>query len=186
MKYLVAGLGNIGQEYELTRHNAGFLVLDMLADNRKITFSEMRLAQHATYKLKGRIIHLIKPSTYMNLSGKAVRYWLQKLDINIQNILIVVDDVALAAGKIRLRKSGSDGGHNGLKSIDELLETNKYSRLRFGIGNDFPKGQQSDFVLGNWTDDEIKIIQPRLKVAAEAVESFALQGVDRTMTMYNS
>ena len=151
MKYLIVGLGNIGPEYQNTRHNIGFKVLDAFAKASNTVFEDMRYGAVATVKLKGRTLILLKPNTYMNLSGKAVSYWMQKEKIELSNLFVVVDDLALPFGTIRLRGKGSDGGHNGLKSINQLLGTQDYTRLRFGIGNEFPKGKQVDYVLGGWT-----------------------------------
>src|SRR6478609_5700196 len=151
MKYLIAGLGNIGPEYEVTRHNIGFLTLDRIADKNNITFSTQRLADKAELKYKGRQLHLIKPNTYMNLSGKAIAYWLQELKISKENLLVIVDDIALPFGNLRMRTKGSAAGHNGLKNIELILNGQDYSRLRFGIGSEFSKGQQVDFVLSNFT-----------------------------------
>lgn len=185
-KFLIVGLGNIGSEYEHTRHNIGFDVVDYLAQEAKVPFSSDRLADVAQIKLKGKPIVLIKPSTYMNLSGKAVNYWLQQEKIDIENIIVIVDELALPLGKIRINPKGSDGGHNGLKSIQETLNTSNYNRLRFGIGNEFSKGKQADFVLGKWTTEEQKVVEERIKVAAEAIKSFAFIGLARTMNGFNS
>ena len=154
MKYLIVGLGNIGPEYQNTRHNIGFKVLDAFAKASNTVFEDMRYGAVATVKLKGRTLILLKPNTYMNLSGKAVSYWMQKEKIELSNLFVVVDDLALPFGTIRLRGKGSDGGHNGLKSINQLLGTQDYTRLRFGIGNEFPKGKQVDYVLGEWSSEE--------------------------------
>jgi PTH1 family peptidyl-tRNA hydrolase len=185
MKYLIVGLGNIGDEYADTRHNIGFIVADALAAEGKATFKTDRYASVARVSLKGRSIVVIKPSTYMNLSGKSVRYWMQKEDIPLENILIVVDDLALPLGSLRMRKKGSDGGHNGLISIIEYLESSEFTRIRFGIGNDFAKGQQVDYVLGRWTGEEVKTLVPRVKEAVEMIKSFVLLGPDRTMNLFN-
>lgn len=185
-RFLIVGLGNIGSEYEHTRHNIGFDVVDYLAQEAKVPFSSDRLADVAQIKLKGKPIVLIKPSTYMNLSGKAVNYWLQQEKIDIENIIVIVDELALPLGKIRINPKGSDGGHNGLKSIQETLNTSNYNRLRFGIGNEFSKGKQADFVLGKWTTEEQKVVGERIKVAAEAIKSFAFIGLARTMNGFNS
>ena len=184
-KFLIVGLGNIGSEYKHTRHNIGFDVLDFLAKEEGVSFSEGRLADVAHLKLKGKPIVLIKPTTYMNLSGKAVNYWLQQEKINIENMLVIVDELALPLGKIRINPKGSDGGHNGLKNIQETLNTNVYTRLRFGIGNEFSKGKQVDFVLGKWTDDEQAILKDRIKIASDAIKSFAFVGLERTMNAFN-
>lgn len=185
MKYLIAGLGNIGPEYELTRHNIGFLVLDRIADNNKINFTTSRLADKAELKLKGRQLHLIKPNTYMNLSGKAIAYWLQELKIPKENLLVVVDDLALPFGTLRMRTKGSAAGHNGLKNIELLLNGQDYSRLRFGIGDSFSKGQQIDFVLSNFSKSEIADLPTYMDKAAEMVYSFCTIGAERTMNFFN-
>lgn len=185
MKYLIVGLGNIGDEYEDTRHNIGFIVADALAQEGKAVFKPERHAAMTKLSVKGRIMVVIKPTTYMNLSGKAVRYWMQKEDIPLENILIIVDDLALPLGILRMRKKGSDGGHNGLISIIELLESTEFTRIRFGIGNDFAKGYQVDYVLGRWTSEEAKILIPRVKEAVEMIKSFVLTGPDRTMNVFN-
>jgi len=186
MKYLIAGLGNPGPEYELTRHNAGFLVLDRLADVQKITFKTGRLADHAEMKFKGRQLHLIKPNTYMNLSGKAVSYWLQELKIQKENLLIVVDEIALPFGSLRLRQKGSSAGHNGLKNIEAFLGGQDYARLRFGIGNDFAKGQQVDFVLSRFTQQEFDELPAVMDRASEMILSFCTLGIERTMNFFNN
>lgn len=186
MKYLIAGLGNIGPEYELTRHNAGFLVLDRLANNHKIEFSTERLADRAELKYKGKQIHLIKPNTYMNLSGKAIAYWLQDLKIPKENLLVVVDEIALPFGSLRMRTKGSAAGHNGLKNIEQTLGGQDYARLRFGIGREFAKGQQVDHVLGNFTQDEFKALPQHMDRAIEMILSFCTIGPERTMNFYNN
>jgi PTH1 family peptidyl-tRNA hydrolase len=185
MKYLIAGLGNTGDDYIDTRHNIGFIVADALAQEGKAVFRTDRHAAVTRLSLKGRTIVVIKPSTYMNLSGKAVRYWMQKEDIAIENILVIVDDFALPLGAIRMRKKGSDGGHNGLISIIEYLESTEFTRIRFGIGNDFAKGYQVDYVLGRWSNEETKVLIPRVKEAVEMIKSFILAGPDRTMNIFN-
>ncbi len=185
MKYLVAGLGNIGAEYARTRHNIGFDVLDALAGDAGISFSTERYAATASLRVKGKTLILIKPSTYMNLSGKAVRYWLEKEKVPLKNLLVIVDDIALPLGLLRLKTKGGDGGHNGLTSIIEVLGTEDFCRLRFGIGGDFPRGYQVDYVLGEWTTEEEEIIKPRFPTAIEIIKSFATIGPDRTMTAYN-
>jgi len=185
MKYLIAGLGNIGAEYELTRHNIGFLVLDQLADQHKVEFSLQRHAEVADFRYKGKSIHLIKPTTYMNLSGKAVAYWLQELKIAKENLLVIMDDIALPFGSLRLRAKGSSAGHNGLKNIELLLNGQDYARLRFGVGNSFGRGQQADYVLSNFSKDEFKQLPDLMLKANEMVLSFCTQGVDRTMSQYN-
>ena len=186
MKYLIAGLGNIGPEYELTRHNAGFLVLDRLADVQKINFKTERLADKAELKFKGRQIHLIKPNTYINLSGKAIAYWLQDLKIPKENLLVVVDDLALPFGSLRMRQKGSAAGHNGLKNIELVLGGQEYARLRFGIGNNFSKGQQVDFVLSNFDQQEIKDLPAVMDKSIEMILSFCTIGVERTMNIFNT
>jgi len=185
-KFLIVGLGNIGSEYEHTRHNIGFDVVSYLAEEAKVPFKSDRLADVAHLKIKGKPIVLVKPSTYMNLSGKAVNYWLQQEKVELENLLVIVDELALPVGKIRINPKGSDGGHNGLKSIQETINTSNYNRLRFGIGNEFSKGKQADFVLGKWTSEEQKIVEAQIKVAAEAVKSFAFVGLARTMNTFNS
>jgi len=185
MKYLIAGLGNIGAEYELTRHNIGFLVLDQLADKHGGKFAMDRLAEKAEIKHKGRSLHLIKPTTYMNLSGKAIAYWLQELKIPKENLLVILDDLALPFGTLRMRTKGSSAGHNGLKNIEQLLNGQDYSRLRFGIGNEFGKGQQVDFVLSNFTQQEFTELPPIMERANEMVLSFTTIGPERTMSLYN-
>jgi PTH1 family peptidyl-tRNA hydrolase len=186
MKYLIAGLGNIGAEYELTRHNIGFLVLDQLADQQKVNFTLDRLAEKAEFRFKGRSIHLIKPTTYMNLSGKAIAYWLQELKIAKENLLVVVDEIALPFGSLRMRTKGSSAGHNGLKNIELVLGGQDYSRLRFGIGNEFGKGQQVDYVLSNFTQDEFEKLPPVMSKANEMILSFCTIGAERTMSQYNN
>ncbi|MCD7968792.1 MAG: aminoacyl-tRNA hydrolase [Alistipes sp.] len=185
MKYLIAGLGNVGDQYAGTRHNIGFDVLDALAGASNAVFTPSRYGSIARVRFKGRQLILLKPSTYMNLSGNAVRYWLKQEKIDLGNLLVIVDDLALPLGTIRIRAKGSDGGHNGLKSINQVLGTNDYARLRFGIGRDFPKGFQVDYVLGEWTDEEARALPPRLEAAGEAVKSFATAGLERTMNVYN-
>jgi peptidyl-tRNA hydrolase, PTH1 family len=185
MKYLIAGLGNIGPEYELTRHNIGFLVLDRIADNHKFDFVTQRLADKAEWKFKGKHIHLIKPNTYMNLSGKAIAYWLQELKIPKENLLVIVDDLALPFGTLRMRTKGSSAGHNGLKNIELLLGGQEYTRLRFGIGSDFQKGQQVDYVLSNFTQKEFEELPPIMDKAEDIVKSFCTIGPERTMNFFN-
>ncbi|MBE0648823.1 MAG: aminoacyl-tRNA hydrolase [Bacteroidales bacterium] len=186
MKYLIVGLGNIGDEYSDTRHNIGFVVADAVALSLKSSFEPGRHASVAKGKLKGKSVTVIKPSTYMNLSGKALRYWMNQEKIPPENILVIVDDLALPLGALRLRKRGSDGGHNGLISIIETIETTEFSRLRVGIGNDFAKGSQVDYVLGRWSKEEEKILIPRINTAVEMIQCFILQGVDKAMNQYNS
>lgn len=186
MKYLIAGLGNIGEEYAHTRHNIGFDVLDALAGASNIYFQENRYGKVAEYRFKGRIFVLLKPSTYMNLSGKAVNYWLHKENIPQENLLVIVDDLALSIGKMRLRAKGSDGGHNGLKNITEILGNENYARLRFGIGDNFSRGQQIDFVLSRWTKEEEAILQERISLALDIIRGFGTMGVHQTMNLYNN
>jgi PTH1 family peptidyl-tRNA hydrolase len=186
MKFLVAGLGNIGAEYELTRHNVGFLVLDRLADNAKVEFTTERLADKAEVKFKGRTLHLIKPNTYMNLSGKAIAYWLQELKIPKENLIVIVDEIALPFGSLRLRTKGSSAGHNGLNNIELMLNGQEYSRLRFGIGNNYSKGQQVDYVLSNFTQEEFQALPAFMDKAIEMVQSFATIGAERTMNFFNT
>jgi PTH1 family peptidyl-tRNA hydrolase len=185
MKYLIVGLGNIGEEYENTRHNIGFMILDALARASNVVFSDKRYGFVGEMKHAGRTFILLKPNTFMNLSGRAVHYWMQKEKIELDKVLILVDDLALPLGKIRLRLKGGDAGHNGLKSIHQILGTQEYARLRFGIGDDFPKGTQIDFVLGKWTKDEEEIVNTKLDLCAEIIKSFATIGPERTMTQYN-
>ena len=185
MKYLIVGLGNIGDEYADTRHNIGFSVVDAVTTNFKAVFDVGRLASVARMSLKGRTLVVIKPTTYMNLSGKAVRYWMQKEDIPVENVLVIVDDLALPLGALRLKSRGSDGGHNGLISIIETIETADFARLRIGIGNDFAKGYQVDYVLGRWTAEETKALLPRIDITVELVKSFVLRGTERTMNDFN-
>jgi PTH1 family peptidyl-tRNA hydrolase len=186
MKYLIAGLGNIGSEYAHTRHNVGFDILDHLAGEEKLEFKDGRYGFTAEYRYKGRIFILLKPTTYVNLSGRAVRYWLQKENIPVENLLVVVDDLALDFGKLRLKSKGSDAGHNGLKNINESLGHNQYARLRFGIGNNFGKGHQVDYVLGKWNSEEAAALPERFGQAVEIIRSFATLGIERTMSMYNN
>lgn len=186
MKYLIACLGNIGSEYANTRHNIGFMVGDFLAGDLESKFSTERLAQVATAKYKSRTLVIIKPTTYMNLSGKAVQYWLRAENIPIENLLVVVDDIALPTGVLRMKTKGSDAGHNGLQNIIETLGTQDWARLRFGIGDNFPRGKQVDYVLGQWSPQELDIILPRIPVAADMVKSFASIGAARTMNLYNN
>ncbi len=185
MKYLVVGLGNIGSEYANTRHNIGFKAVDALEEASGITFRTARYGDVAELKHKGRTIILLKPSTYMNLSGKAVSYWMQTEKIPIEKILVIVDDIAIPYGSIRIRSKGSDGGHNGLKNINEVLATQSYARVRFGIGGDFPKGFQVDYVLGEWTKDEKDAMPERLELCGKIIKDFALNPLDRVMNTYN-
>lgn len=185
MKYLIVGLGNIGAEYDNTRHNVGFDVVDYLAKAYEIEFKNDQLGDLAEFKFKGRTFIMLKPSTYMNRSGKAVRYWLQKKKINTENLLVILDDLNLPFGNLRLRGKGSDGGHNGLKDIDQMLGGNKYARLRFGIGDDFHKGQQINYVMGTWTEEEAAKLPDLLKESAEIIKSFGTIGLGHTMSKFN-
>ena len=185
MKFLIVGLGNIGHEYELTRHNIGFLVADRLADEVNATFTSDRLASTANFRYKGKQIYLIKPSTFMNLSGKSVNYWMQQLKIPLEQILIITDDIALPIGKIRMRAKGSSAGHNGLQNIEDTLGNN-YPRLRVGIGNEFPKGRQVDYVLSRFSEEEFKILPDIIKKAGDAALSFCTIGIERTMNFFNN
>jgi PTH1 family peptidyl-tRNA hydrolase len=186
MKYLIVGLGNIGTEYALTRHNIGFMVLDFMAKKAEVTWQTERLADVTEIKHKGRTLHLIKPNTYMNLSGKAVNYWLQELKIPVENLLVVVDDLAIDHAVLRLRKKGSAGGHNGLTSIEECINTADYARLRFGIGNDYPKGKQADYVLSNFTDKQLEDLPFALEKCVEGIYTFAMMGIEKAMNVVNS
>ena len=185
MKYLVVGLGNIGSEYADTRHNIGFRVLDALAEASNISFMAGRYGSTATLRHKGRQILLLKPSTYMNLSGKAVRYWMEQEKIKPENLLVISDDIAIPFGQLRLRPQGSAGGHNGLKNIAELLGTESFARMRFGVGGDFPRGHQVDYVLGKWSDEELKAMPERLKIFGDAILSFVAVGCSMTMNNFN-
>ncbi len=185
-KFLIAGLGNIGDEYTNTRHNIGFRVLDSLAKKEEIAFRTDRLAAVAEYKFKGKIFILIKPSTFMNLSGKAINYWMQAEKIHLENVLVITDDLALPFGSLRMKTKGSDGGHNGLKSIQETLNNTEYTRLRFGIGSEFSKGRQVDYVLGTWTPEEEAALSPRIDMAVEIIKSFGTIGASRTMSLFNN
>lgn len=184
-KYLVIGLGNIGYEYIDTRHNMGFSILDAWAQASNISFETERYGSIAEIKLKGRSVHLLKPSTYMNLSGKAASYWLKKLDIPVENMLVISDDMALPLGSIRMRKGGSSGGHNGLANIAEMIGTEAFPRLRVGIGSHIGFGSQVDFVLGKWTDEEAELLPEVRQKSIEAVKSFVLAGIEKTMTLFN-
>jgi PTH1 family peptidyl-tRNA hydrolase len=186
MKFLIAGLGNIGNEYAHTRHNIGFDVVNAFVQKHNGSFSSSRLAYTAELKWKGKIFICICPTTFMNLSGKAVKYWMDKENISIENLLVIMDEVALPLSKLRMRPGGSDAGHNGLKSIHESLGTTQYPRLRFGIGNDFPKGMQSDFVLGKWRKEEEPLIKIKIEKAVEAIEMFAFQGITTAMNWINN
>lgn len=186
MKYLIVGLGNIGEEYRLTRHNVGFMILDALAKASNISFTTERYGDVARGRIKNKQLVFLKPSTYMNLSGNAVRYWADREKIPVDHILILVDDVALPFGAIRLKPSGSDAGHNGLKNIAAMLGTQAYPRLRFGIGNDYPRGAQIDYVLGNFTPEQQEALPGRIEVAIEAIKTFCLAGIQTAMCDYNN
>ncbi len=185
MKYLIVGLGNIGSEYDGTRHNIGFRVLDALAKASNLIFADKRYGAVTTLPVKGRQLVLLKPSTYMNLSGNAVRYWMQQENIPLERVLVVVDDLALPFGALRMKPSGSDAGHNGLKHIAATLGTQAYARLRFGIGNDFPRGGQINFVLSAFNDEELAKMNERVELAGEMVKSFCLAGINITMNQFN-
>lgn len=185
MKYLISGLGNPGAEYELTRHNIGYLILDRLADTKQIDFAENRFAEKTELKHKGRALHLIKPTTYMNLSGKAVNYWLQELKIPVENSLAISDDIALPFGNLRMRPGGSSAGHNGLNNIELTLGTQQYTRLRFGVGNNYARGQQADYVLSRFSEEEFSALPAAMDKAIEMILSFCTIGTERTMSLYN-
>lgn len=186
MKFLIVGLGNIGAEYQDTRHNIGFTILDAFAEVSNVVFASARYGAVAQMRLKNQQLVLLKPSTYMNRSGEAVRYWMQKEKIALDHLLVIVDDLALPFGTIRLRGKGADGGHNGLKNINELVGSQNYARLRFGIGNDFPEGAQVDYVLGPLTAEERQMLPERVQKASEAVKAFCLSGLSFAMTNYNN
>jgi PTH1 family peptidyl-tRNA hydrolase len=186
MKYLIVGLGNPGEKYADTRHNIGFRVLEAFAKEQNASFAPAKLADLAEVKFKGRTLLLIKPTTFMNLSGKAVNYWLQQEKIPRENLLVVTDDIALPFGKLRMKGKGSDGGHNGLKDIQAVLNTVEYVRLRFGVGNDFHPGRQSDYVLGEWSEEERETLNERIAIATEFIKSFCTIGLQLTMTNWNN
>ncbi len=186
MKYLIVGLGNIGEEYRNTRHNIGFEILDAFAEASNIAFSTQRYGDVAEVKFKGRKFVLLKPSTYMNLSGKAVNYWLQKEQLTPDKMLVLVDDLALPLGSLRMRAKGSDAGHNGLANINQILGHSNFPRLRFGIGDDFPRGQQIEHVLGKWTAEERKVLPKRIELAIDMIKAFGTIGVQRAMNTYNN
>jgi PTH1 family peptidyl-tRNA hydrolase len=185
-KFLIVGLGNIGDEYKGTRHNIGFDVVECLAEEAGVKFRSDRLADVAEIKHKGKTLVLVKPTTYMNLSGKALNYWMQAEKIDIEHVMVILDDLALPFGKIRIGPKGGDGGHNGLKNIQETLNTSNYPRMRFGISNEFNKGSQVNYVLGKWSDDEKKTLNERIKIAAEGVKAFAFIGLQRCMNEFNN
>jgi PTH1 family peptidyl-tRNA hydrolase len=185
MKYLIVGLGNIGEEYKDTRHNIGFTVLDAMALVSNIPFKDSRYGDISRIRYKGQELILLKPSTYVNLSGNAVNYWLKKENIPLENLLVIVDDIALPLGSIRLKPKGSAGGHNGLSHINNILSTNEYARIRIGIGNSFRKGAQRDFVLGRWNKEEKELMIERISIVIEMIRSFAFAGLEITMTAFN-
>ena len=184
-KFLIVGLGNIGSEYANTRHNIGFQILDHLAKQEELTFETQKLGDVTEYRFKGRKFILLKPSTYMNLSGKAIVYWMNKENIPLQHLLVITDDINLPFGTLRLKTKGSDGGHNGLKDTQNKLQTTNYSRFRFGISDEFSKGRQVEYVLGEWTEDEIKQLPERLAKSVELIKSFGTAGVNNTMNAFN-
>ncbi|WP_422395601.1 aminoacyl-tRNA hydrolase [Pseudotamlana carrageenivorans] len=184
-KFLIVGLGNIGDKYENTRHNIGFKILDFFADKEALTFETQKLGDICTYKLKGRTFIFLKPNTYMNLSGKAILYWLTKEKIPLENLLVITDDLNLPFGSIRVKTKGSDGGHNGLKDTQDKLNTTKYNRFRFGISDTFSKGSQVDYVLGEWTPEESNQLKERLEKSVELIKSFGLAGINNTMNSFN-
>jgi PTH1 family peptidyl-tRNA hydrolase len=184
-KFLIIGLGNIGAEYANTRHNIGFKILDYFAKKEAITFETVKLGALAEFKFKGKTLLLLKPNTFMNLSGKSVKYWMDKEKIPLENILVIADDLNLSFGTIRIRTKGSDGGHNGLKNISLVLNTTNYPRFRFGISDEFKKGQQINYVLGNWDESEKTKLPERLEVACEIIKSFGTSGLENTMTTFN-
>ena len=183
--FVIVGLGNIGEEYADTRHNVGFMALDALAKQKEISFNSNRYAYTAEFKYKGRLYILVKPTTYMNLSGKAVNYYMQEEKIPLSNLLVITDDISLPVGKIRIRKKGSDGGHNGLKHIQATLGTEEYTRLRIGVGNNFPKGKQADYVLAPFDEDELPDLIPTLERMPEIIINFGLLEIDKLMNLYN-
>ena len=184
-KFLIVGLGNIGAEYVNTRRNIGFKIVDFLARKEAVSFATVKLGALAEYKFKGRTFLLLKPNTYMNLSGKAVQYWMEKEKIALENIFVITDDLNLSFGSIRIRPKGSDGGHNGLKNINLVLNTQNYARFRFGISDEFKKGKQVDYVLGDWDDAEKAALPERLEMASEIIKSFGTAGLENTMTAFN-
>ncbi len=184
-KFLITGLGNVGSEYANTRHNIGFDVIDAFVLKNNAVFITNRLADVAEVRWKGKIFICIKPTTFMNLSGKAVKYWLDKQSITVENSLTIVDDIAIPLNKLRLRKSGTDAGHNGLKDIQAILGTDEYPKLRFGIGNNYPKGMQVEFVLSKWNKEEMPLVKLKIEKCVEIIESFAFIGIDKTMSMVN-
>ena len=184
-KFLIVGLGNIGFEYVNTRHNIGFKILDYFANQENISFQTQKLGEVAEFKIKGRTAILLKPNTFMNLSGKAVKYWMEKENIEKENLLIITDDLNLSFGSIRIKAKGTDGGHNGLKNTQLLLNSSEYPRFRFGISDDFKKGKQVDYVLGEWSSEEKETLKERLSISSEIIKSFVLAGLNNTMNEYN-
>jgi PTH1 family peptidyl-tRNA hydrolase len=184
-KFLIVGLGNIGEQYANTRHNIGFKILDALAEKEELKFETQKLGDIASYKFKGRTFILLKPSTFMNLSGKAILYWLTKEKIPLENLLVVTDDLNLPFGSLRLKTKGSDGGHNGLKDIQDKLQTTTYNRFRFGISDEFSKGRQVDYVLGEWSNEETEKLKERLDKSIELIKSFGTAGINNTMNAFN-
>ena len=186
MKFLIVGLGNIGAKYESTRHNIGFKALDFVAEQSSALFIEEKYGEISSFKYKGKNIFLLKPNTFMNLSGSAVRYWITKLKIDVEHLLVVTDDLNLEVGNLRMKKNGSDGGHNGLKDIQQTLSSNQYPRLRIGVGNNFPKGKQIDYVLGEWSKEEHLVLDQKMKIIKEMVLSFCFAGIENTMNKFNN
>lgn len=184
-KFLIVGLGNIGEKYHNTRHNIGFSVLDVLAEKEQITFETKKLGDISRFKYKGRTFILLKPNTFMNLSGKALKYWQKIENIPLENVLVVTDDLNLPFGTLRLKAKGSAGGHNGLTNINEVLQTQNYARLRFGIGSEYGRGRQVDYVLGQWSEEEQKILEERIEICTKAISSFAMAGIANTMNTFN-
>lgn len=184
-KFLIVGLGNIGAEYVNTRHNIGFKIVDYLANQENISFQTQKLGEVAEFKIKGRTVLMLKPNTYMNLSGKAVKYWMEKENIEKENVLVITDDLNLSFGSIRIKAKGTDGGHNGLKNIQLLLNSTEYPRFRFGISDAFKKGKQVDYVLGEWSSEEKESLKERFQISSEIIKSFALAGLNNTMNLYN-
>ena len=186
MKFLIVGLGNIGAKYESTRHNIGFKALDFVTEQSSAFFIEEKYGEISSFKYKGKNIFLLKPNTFMNLSGSAVRYWITKLKIDVEHLLVVTDDLNLEVGNLRMKKNGSDGGHNGLKDIQQILSSSQYPRLRIGVGNNFPKGGQIDYVLGEWTEEEHLILDQKMEIIKEMVLSFCFAGIENTMNKFNN
>lgn len=184
-KYLIVGLGNIGSEYVNTRHNIGFKILDFFAHQESISFQTQKLGDVAEFKIKGKSVFFLKPNTYMNLSGKALKYWMEKENILKENVLVITDDLNLPFGSIRIKAKGSDGGHNGLKNIQLVLNSSEYPRFRFGISDEFKKGQQVNYVLGEWTEEEKELLKERLSISSEIIKSFVAAGLNNTMNTFN-